>query len=253
MKTITIKNKTLGDGIPKICIPLMADNINELFTFKNKVANLNFSLIEIRIDYFTNIFNETKIIEYLKEVRNTFNDKIIIFTLRTKLEGGNINISDDKYKKVNLLALKSNCIDIIDFQVMLEDDIIKTLIKEAHKNNVKVILSYHNFKETPSKDSLTKKIELMEKYQGDIKKIAVVPNKVDDLLNVLSFSSWVKENYSSPNIFISMGKIGVLSRVLGEFFGSCITFGTIENLSSLGQINVSDLNSIMSELHNLYK
>lgn len=248
---ITIKNIILGKDKPKICIPLALKNIDALENKKEELSSLNFDAIELRIDYLENIDKKEVLVSYLEKAKELFGDKIVIFTLRTKNEGGNIEISPIEYRNINQTAIESKCIDIIDFQVMLDENIVKSLVENSHKNKVYTILSYHNFCETPLRENLKEILNLMEEYRGDIKKLALTPNDYDDVLEVLSLSPWAKENYSSPIIFISMGKLGVLSRILGEFFGSCLTFGTMGKSSSLGQIYVNDLETILNKLHKI--
>ena len=51
----------------------------------------------------------------------------------------------------------------------------------------------------------------------------------------------------TPVISISMGKKGALSRLGGELFGSCVTFGAYDKASAPGQISVEELYEILGE------
>ena len=56
----------------------------------------------------------------------------------------------------------------------------------------------------------------------------------------------MNENYATrPIITMSMSKLGVVSRLCGEVFGSCLTFGALEKTSAPGQINIGQLNEVL--------
>lgn len=237
---------------PKTCIPLLIKKIDDLKVKFEVMKDKKFDMIEIRIDYFEEIFNEEKLLCFLKEVREIFTDKEVIFTLRTKEEGGNLEISEEGYKRINTLVLENSNIDFIDFEVSKNKDLLKKLIFFANSKKVKTILSYHNFERTPLKEELLEKIIRMEKLKGDINKLALMPNDMFDVLNLLKLSLEMKEYSKNPFVFISMGKLGMATRFLGEIFGSCITFGTLEDKNSIGQINIDDLEIILEAIHRNY-
>lgn len=57
-----------------------------------------------------------------------------------------------------------------------------------------------------------------------------------------------KKELSIPFITISMGKLGAVSRICGETFGSCITFGAGTDASAPGQIPATQLRKILELL-----
>ena len=50
----------------------------------------------------------------------------------------------------------------------------------------------------------------------------------------------MEEHHDTPAITMSMGKDGVISRLCGEVFGSCVTFGSHEKASAPGQMQMDD-------------
>ena len=46
-----------------------------------------------------------------------------------------------------------------------------------------------------------------------------------------------------------MGKLGVISRISGELFGSALTFGSAKKASAPGQLEVTALQQILQILH----
>ena len=51
-----------------------------------------------------------------------------------------------------------------------------------------------------------------------------------------------------PLITMSMGNIGIISRIAGEVFGSCVTFGAGKQTSAPGQIPWKELQEVMEVL-----
>ena len=49
-------------------------------------------------------------------------------------------------------------------------------------------------------------------------------------------------------ITMSMGKLGMVSRISGELFGSCVTFAAGKKASAPGQIAMDDLKNILQIL-----
>ena len=46
-----------------------------------------------------------------------------------------------------------------------------------------------------------------------------------------------------------MGPLGVMTRVCGEAFGSCLTFGTAGQVSAPGQIDARRLRTVLEIIH----
>ena len=101
-------------------------------------------------------------------------------------------------------------------------------------------ISYHNFKKTPSKEELSSIVEKSLSI-GDIAKFATMINSKSDILNVLSTIN----KYSGKVIGIGMGEKGKITRILGPYFGSILTFASYKGKSSApGQIDINTLKEI---------
>ena len=58
-----------------------------------------------------------------------------------------------------------------------------------------------------------------------------------------------EEHANRPIITMSMAATGVISRLAGEVFGSCLTFGAAKKASAPGQMGVNDLKTVLETLH----
>lgn len=245
MKTIIVRDLLIGNGEPKICVPIVSTTKNEILNDIEQINKCDHDLIELRIDYFENFFEINQILELLKEIRKIY-FKPIIFTLRTKNEGGLIDINDENYFEINNYIAKCKLVDFIDIELFKPEYIIKKFIKIAHENNVKVILSNHYFLKTPAKEEILSRMLKMQFLGADITKIAVMPLSENDILTLLSASLEMKNAKGDrPFIALSMGSLGVISRVAAQLFGSCITYASLNKISAPGQLSVENTREMM--------
>ena len=80
-------------------------------------------------------------------------------------------------------------------------------------------------------------------------KIAVMPHSKKDVLTLLAATAEASERLTVPVITMSMGGQGLVSRLSGEVFGSCLTFGALRSASAPGQIDAEDLKRVLEVIH----
>jgi 3-dehydroquinate dehydratase-1 len=250
-KVVKVKDVVIGEGLPKICVPMVGESLSELLEEANYLKDLDVDIVEWRVDFFEYATDIEKVKQALKEIREVLNSKPIIFTFRSKKEGGQKEVSAEFYVELNKTAVETKLIDIIDVELFNEEKDVKTLIEAAHLNNIAAIISNHDFDKTPAKEEIIERLRKAEKLGGDIPKIAVMPTCTEDVITLLDATRIVKEKYiEGPIITMSMAGKGVISRVSGELFGSALTFGAAKKVSAPGQISVVDLRNIIEVLHN---
>ncbi len=248
MKLVTINDVVIGDGMPKICVSLMGKTIADL---KREVALINefdVDIIEWRADYFGKVHDLETVKWALREIRPFIKTKPLLFTFRTKKEGGELEIKDDFYFELNRVMVRTGEVDLLDVELFHDETAVRELVKLAHESNVKVLMSSHDFEKTPSKSVLLARFARMEALQADITKIAVMPESGADTLVLLDTMNVLKEEAKKPFVAISMGTLGVISRLSGSLFGSAITYGTVGEASAPGQVPVQNLRLILDAL-----
>ena len=109
MNTITVRDLCLGDGIPKICIPIVAHTAAELDTALEALDPGLCDLAEFRADFY---FEDE--MQALAKIRKKMGSKPVIYTIRTMEEGGDIEIGQEEYEARNLAA--SEYADLADIQ-----------------------------------------------------------------------------------------------------------------------------------------
>ncbi|MEL7648481.1 MAG: type I 3-dehydroquinate dehydratase [Sedimentibacter sp.] len=247
MKQVQVRNLLFNDGAPKICIPLTGKTSDAVLNEVKDLDGVDFDLIELRIDHFEDVEQFSRVKELLENIRKIY-DKPLLFTFRTKKEGGVKEMSEDKYFDLVGEIIKSGLIDLVDIELFSSQDKLKAAVELAAENQVKVVMSNHDFFNTPAKEELVRRLVMMNENGADIAKIAVMPNSEEDVLALLSATLEIKKSYGFPCITMSMGKLGVVTRLSGELFGSCLTFAAVKNTSAPGQINVKSTREILNLL-----
>jgi len=251
MKTVKMRNMVLGEGMPKICVPIVASTKDGIIEEARNIKNLPADIVEWRVDWFENVFEFDKVKDVLKELRETLGDMPILMTFRTSKEGGEKSIEDEAYAELNIKAAETGLVDAVDVEVFTGDEVVKRIIEGAHAAGVKVVASNHDFDKTPDKDDIVGRLCKMQELGADVPKIAVMPQSKKDVLTLLAATEeMATEHADRPIITMSMAGTGVISRLAGEVFGSALTFGAAAKASAPGQMGVEDLKDVLTKLHN---
>ena len=248
MNRVKVKDIVFNEGAPKICIPLVGKTEQAILDKVDFLNTVDFDLVEFRVDFYEDVENFGKVKELLEKIRQKYN-KTLLFTFRTKEEGGEYEMSEEKYFQLNHEAIKSGYIDLVDVELFSSQDKIEELIALAKEKNVKVIMSNHDFFKTPEKAEIVNRLVKMQEYDADITKIAVMPQCEEDVLTLLSATlEMKKEKGDRPCITMSMASLGIISRLSGELFGSCMTFAAAKEVSAPGQVSVKEVRNILNLL-----
>lgn len=250
MNSVKVRNIEIGTGIPKICVPIVDVTREEIFRAGETICAVGTDIVEWRADWYEDVFLFEKVEETAKGLRKILGETPILFTFRTAQEGGERKISAADYIELNKKIAETGYVDMIDVEVFMGDDVVKEMIAVAHEHGVKVIASNHDFQKTPEKEEIISRLCHMQTLGADISKIAVMPQKKKDVLTLLSATEEMISEYADrPIVTMSMAGTGVISRVCGELFGSALTFGAAGKVSAPGQMEVKDLQKVLTLLH----
>ncbi len=234
---------------PIVCVPIMGDTKEEIVGQVQECAEKGIEAIEWRLDAFEGLESPNAIREVLRDIEPFMENIMFIYTLRTKPQGGMVELTDDQIKEIHSVATEFSIVDFIDIECFSVEN-VKKEIDFLRKKNKKVIISHHEFNETPNIDILENIFIEMFSLKADAVKIAVMPSNAEDVLKIFELTYRVKSKYPNiPLITISMGKLGVISRIAGGVFGSSLTFGTVRKESAPGQIEVEKLEKIMNVIY----
>jgi len=183
-------------------------------------------LFELRLDSLSRITPRAE--KYIPRLRAP-----LIITARDPREGGMGNLS--LQERCDLLQRFLRHADYIDVELRAARE-FQSLLAQAQKRKIRRILSYHNFKSTPSSRGLQAKAKLAKAMGADIFKVATRTDTPAALTRLVDFvtSNDVDVALSAMGI----GKLGAISRLL---LARC---GSVLNYASLGQPNVEGQLSI---------
>ncbi len=250
MNPVIVRNIKIGEGIPKICVPIVGVTKEEIIEEAKNIATLPADIVEWRADWYRDVFSFEAMRSVLKTLREILQEKPILFAFRTAKEGGERAIDDDTYIALNKAVIESGEIDLLDVELFSRDKVVKEIIEYAHQNYVKVIASNHDFEKTPSKEEIILRLQKMQEMGADILKIAVMPQSKKDVITLLAATEEIARNDErQPIVTMSMSGMGAVSRIAGETFGSAITFGSAKKASAPGQIPVENLRKVLEILH----
>lgn len=249
MNELVIKGKKLGEGRPLVCVPVMEQEREAIIREITYLSQSGADMIEWRLDVFPAFADCNAVRDVLEAVAPVLGDKIFLYTFRSKAQGGEAEIDAETLENLQDLAVESGCVDLIDLEYFEEERPARR-IRHLQRGGVRVVTSHHDFDETPTPEVMQMLLEQMRAGGADIVKLAVMPQSVKDVLNLLEVTAkFHEENPATPIITMSMGKLGNISRLCGETFGSCVTFGADKKPSAPGQYEMKTLLDVLNVIH----
>lgn len=197
-------------------------------------------IIELRIDQWTDVTGVKQVINELKEL--PFEFKVLI-TYRSNSQGGKGHVNEMEYQNVIQKLINESGYEMLDIEWDDKKDkkTYLSFINKAHQKGIQVVLSHHNFNETPSLEELKFTYYKMHQFEADYLKVAVMPNDEKDVLHLLEA---VKDSADALNqhiIGITMSDIGIVSRTAQGVFGGTVSYGCLNEPQAPGQIHIEEL------------
>jgi 3-dehydroquinate dehydratase-1 len=250
-KRIEVRDRVIGDGrLPLICTPLVGKTSDAVLSELNEVLAKRPDLIEWRADYFGDLDRHDAVIDLAGRIKSAAGDTPLIYTIRSSREGGEkIALTDDQVVELHAAICRSGHVDIVDYELSNPSDRVGKVRTAVRQSGAKLILSYHNFRDTPPLDLLSEKFSQAERFGADIAKVAVMPTTVRDVLTLLAATLTASESLNIPVISMSMTGLGSLSRMFGWVFGSAVTFAVGAGGSAPGQLPIEDLRTVLEITH----
>ncbi|MTV82820.1 type I 3-dehydroquinate dehydratase [Secundilactobacillus folii] len=245
MTPVSFKGLSLGNGIPKICVPITGADTNTVIGQAGEVVSSSADLAEWRLDYFNDLEDTTEVITTANRLIEILGDLSLIITLRDRAEGGKRQIADSDYLNFYTALMLNTEVTAIDVEWQRDPTITQQLITFARTHQVRTIISHHEFKQTPAKAEMLDQLLTMGTLGGDVVKLAVMPQSNADVLNLMNATHEASQQLTQPVISIAMGSLGAVTRVAGQTFDSVLTFATVHNQSAPGQLTVEQTRQIL--------
>ena len=214
----------------EICTSIYSTTLKELDIRLKQAFNSGSNIVEIRIDYL-NSFE----IDKLKNIISSYLDKCVL-TCRPINEGGKYAKSEkDRIDLLySLYGLQPKFLDI-ELSLITKNS---KFFDRLSTNNTTLIISSHNFEETPSITELEKIVNLSI-HNNCYVKIITKANCFKDNYNILALYDKFKQ---TKLIAFCMGQKGIISRVICTLIGSPLAYASLPNLPTAeGQISISEM------------
>ena len=249
-KPITLNGKPLGSGrFPCICTPLVGRTHEQVLAELALVLPKQPDLLEWRVDFFAAIDQTDQVLALAAAIRAGAGGIPVLFTRRSTREGGEpIPLNEEQVVALIAAVCASGAVELVDFEMNNDPMHIARVRTAAHAHGVLLLLSFHNFQSTPAQEVLCQRFAQAQALGADVAKIAVMPQRLEDVLAVLAATLESSRKLDIPVVSMSMGGQGALTRLFGGAFGSALSFAVGAAASAPGQVPMEDLNTVLAIL-----
>ena len=197
-----------------------------------KIALKKSDYAEVRFD-FLKIEQIPEVLEIIKKDLNK-----IVCTLRPKTEGGKFPGNEkERIAILKLIAEYNPFLLDVEFNTLKKNS---SLVRYLKSTKTKLLVSWHDFKKTPSTTELKKKMNQMRKFSSNVK-IVSTAKSTDDSNRMLELYS---KKGSNNLISFAMGDLGRISRILCLYLGSPYTYVSLGKAIAPGQFSVDEVKKI---------
>jgi len=197
-----------------------------------KIALKKSDYAEVRFDFLK--------IEQIPEALETIKKDLdkIVCTLRPKAEGGKfLGNEKERIAILKLIAEYSPFLLDVEFNTLKKDS---SLVRYLKSTKTKLLVSWHDFKKTPSSAELKKKMNQMIKFSSNVKIVSTAKSTDDSNRMLELYSKKGRNNLIS----FAMGDLGRISRILCLYLGSPYTYVSLGKAVAPGQFSVDEVKKI---------
>jgi len=234
---VRVGGVSLGEGRAKIIVPLMPRSVEEVPAAVAALDGLPVDLVEWRMDHVP----ASEDVPAVGAALRAATALPVLATYRTDREGGLGTLPDDAYAALVADVAVAGLADAVDVEYRRAPNAVATVFAAARPAGVPVLASFHDFTGTPTREALLGHLRAQAELGADVLKVAVTPRTGLDVAELLAACAAASAEFAAPVLAISMGSLGLVSRVAGATFGSCATFATAGAASAPGQIPAGEL------------
>lgn len=217
----------------KLIVSVMPRSLEEAQAL-DATRYLDADIIEWRADYLP----KEAILQVAPAIFEKFAGRELVFTLRTRSEGGEIDLSSEEYIHLIKEVVQLDQPDYIDFEYYSYKDVFEEMLDFPN-----LVLSYHNFQETP--ENMMEILSELTSLNPKLVKVAVMAHTEQDVLDLMNYTRGFKTlNPEQEYVTISMGKVGKVSRITADVTGSSWSFASLDEASAPGQISLASMKKI---------
>jgi 3-dehydroquinate dehydratase type I len=214
---------------PRICVSILPKTATEALRLIEKAEDAHADLIEVRLDSFKDHSRLADVAAHGKALK--------IAACKLHMLHGKFSGTETE-QQLLLNAAKSG-FDYVD--VDLTQSKLNETVKELKRLGAKLIVSFHDFAETPAPAELDKVLEREIALGADVCKIVTTAKQVEDNLVLLNFTATACSK--AKFVCFAMGEHGKVSRLMSPLFGGYFTFASLERGSetAAGQMTIQEM------------
>jgi 3-dehydroquinate dehydratase / shikimate dehydrogenase len=220
--------------LPRLCVALGFPTVAELNQAAEREYKDGTTFFEFRLDHLTDPVSG---LASIKRFRQAHPDVHILATCRHRHAHGHFSGSQEKQLTILQESAEAGA-SLLDIEIETAEKAKSSVA--SLRELARVIVSYHNFQNTPALDGIMRRLS---KVPADIYKIATMARKPTDNLRVIHF---LRHNEKAPLLVLTMSEIGTAARILMPSFGSVFTYAAPTDLpgTAPGQIAAHTLRSL---------
>jgi len=221
----------------RIGVSVPPKTVDEAFELIRKAEAQHADLIEVRLDYLTNH-------DQIADIPSCSKTPLIATNKSTE-QHGKFSGTENERQKILVDAAK-NGFAYVDVDLSTPNP--TELISSLHKAGAKVIVSFHDFEQTPPMAELGKILDEEVALGADICKIITTARAVKDNLATLNLVSDASKK--AKIVCFAMGDLGKQSRLVSPVLGAFFTFASLDEKrkTAKGQLTIYEMNSAYEAL-----
>ena len=155
-------------------------------------------------------------------------------------------VSNETRAEALLTAISSGAA-YVDIEVDAPSRFREKILEAARKKKCRIIISCHNFAETPATSVLARLIKKCFSRGADIAKVACRVKNTQDCVRLLSLYKTQKKV-----IALGLGELGVITRIAAPFLGAPFTYASLSpgKETAKGQLDIKTLETVFRILKN---
>jgi 3-dehydroquinate dehydratase I len=220
----------------KICVSIAATgDVSLLKEQADRAFSLGADFAEIRFD-FVSPNRMQAAMDAVRGIRSK-----AVFTLRSKDQGGKFAGSEqERIEWLKKLAEQKPMLLDVELDTIKENDELADFLEKTP-----ILVSWHNFQQTPPSDELADILSEMRIYSNYVK-VVTTAKSVEDSLRLLEL--YESTTGLHPVIF-AMGDAGIVSRILCTIVGNApFTYTSLEKAVAPGQLTVKQMRKLYDRI-----
>ncbi len=222
----------------KYCLPIIKESKEEILQIISE--NPDYDFYEIWLSYIKDLDTD-----FIWKISDQYNGKLIFLFRKQKLEKSDL----EKELKEKIIKLIENSENLLDLDINDQKEELD-FIKDEKLSN-KLIVSYHNYNETPDLEKVV--IDIDSRLRGnDICKVATFCKTPEDSVELLTLLLELRKK-GKKYIILGMGEQGRIVRIYGALWGNEFSFAPVDEKekSADGQLTKDKLEKVLETLKGL--